>query len=157
MLRSGLQPVILPACFKQKSLCDQCWCNVSMYFYIAPLGAALCCLRPLCELHKVMAPLSHQQQHIHTNLLILEHHVYFICAILMFCVFSILFSITNSCLHCTKYRFWNIFYSYKMFGFKKKYFVRVLISGLNLRYSNYLNFYFVIFFFLSCFFLGLLC
>lgn len=33
----------------------------------------------------------------------------------------------------------------------KKYLVRMLISGLNLKYSNDLNFYFVCFFLVLCF------
>lgn len=53
------------------------------------------------------------------------------------------FSITGSCLHCTKYSFWNMFYSSKMFGFLENLLSVCLISGLNLRYSNDLNFYFV--------------
>lgn len=167
-IRCGGQGFGLSACLfvLEKSLCDQCWCDVSVYFCIAPLGAALCCLRPVCELH--LSPLltihtdgaegfgcfvSHQQMqdtthtltHIHTytqiswswnttslSVVPFLFFVYFIlCCSEIECFFFFLFLqaatqtflpyfgflFKSSCLHCTKYSFWNMFYSYKVFGF----------------------------------------
>lgn len=43
----------LPICFKEKATCDQFvgTCPRLLCFCIAPLGAVVCCLRPLCEVH----------------------------------------------------------------------------------------------------------
>lgn len=136
-----------------------------MYFCIAPLGAALCCLRPVCELHlshcslstqmelkasaalcltsrcRTQHTLSHTYTHIpkfldpETPRLFQLCHFCFLCILYfvavklsvfffsfftssntnIFTVFWFLFK--SSCLHCTKYSFWNMFYSYKVFGF----------------------------------------
>lgn len=105
--------VCLPACpfvFLEKSLRDQCWCNVSMYFRIAPSGAALCCLTPVCEVHYIHTEaaegfvflVSHQQQqqdtHTHTlHQISLSWIATFISAVPSFCVFFYFVAVNFHC------------------------------------------------------------
>lgn len=106
----------------------------------------------------IICLVSHQQlqntTHTCTTLLSLEHHIFYTCAIFIVCVFYTLCScqayqqtrlchcsvfITSRCLRWTKYgfRFSNELLWFWIFP---NILSMCLISGLNLRYSNDLNF-----------------
>ena len=131
-----LQPVSQLCVYREKSICDQCWCYIRVLLLSTIRGSAVLSLDQCVR--SIMKPWLdvNGQTHTHTHtLLILEHHVYLICAILMFCVLNFFFFVffcfflknrcepeifpvffyfsffpaTGGCLHCTKYSFWNMF------------------------------------------------
>ena len=88
-----LQPVSQLCVYREKSICDQCWCYIRVLLLSTIGGSAVLsldqCVRSIMKPWLDVNGQTHTHTHTHT-LLILEHHVYLICAILMFCVLNFL-------------------------------------------------------------------